>query len=128
VFGWFFRNTSEKLNERTELIILITPHVIRDVGESRKVTDEFREKLSTVAGEIERMRRGAAKDDMSPPKLVDPDRESKLELAPENSAAGARRGSSPEKNAPAPISANVEAPPSPGAWKTVVKFLSFGIF
>ncbi len=130
VFGWFFRNTSETLTERTELIIIITPHVIRNLEESRKVTDEFRDKLSTVAGEIERMRRGAAKDDMSPPKLVDPERESRAtpEIAPENSAAGAPRGSGPERNAAAPISANVEAPPSPGAWKSVVKFLSFGLF
>jgi general secretion pathway protein D len=130
VFGWFFRNTKETLGERTELIIIITPHVIRNLEESRRVTDEFRGKLSTVAGEIERMRRGAAKDDMSPPKLVDPERESRAtpEIAPENSAASAPRGSGPERNSAAPISANVEAPPSPGAWKTVVKFLSFGLF
>jgi general secretion pathway protein D len=130
VFGWFFRNTTETLTERTELIIIITPHVIRDLDESRKVTDEFRGKLSTVAGEIERMRRGAAKDDMSPPKLVDPERESRAtpEIAPESSASGAPRGSGPERNSAAPISANVEAPPSPGAWKTVLKFLSFGLF
>jgi len=130
VFGWFFRNTSETLTERTELIIIITPHVIRNLEESRRVTDEFRGKLSTVAGEIERMRRGAAKDDMSPPKLADPERESRAtpKIAPENSATGAPRGSGPERNAAAPISVNVEAPPSPGAWKTVVKFLSFGLF
>ncbi len=130
VFGWFFRNTKDTLTERTELIIIITPHVIRNLEESRRVTDEFRDKLSTVAGEIERMRRGAAKDDMSPPKLVDPERQSRVtpEIAPENGAASAPRGSGPERSSAAPISANVEAPPSPGAWKSVVKFLSFGLF
>jgi type II secretory pathway component GspD/PulD (secretin) len=130
VFGWFFRNTKDTLTERTELIIIITPHVIRNLEESRRVTDEFRDKLSTVAGEIERMRRGAAKDDMSPPKLTDPEKESRVtpKIAPENGAASAPRGSGPERSSAAPISVNVEAPPSPGAWKTVVKFLSFGLF
>lgn len=130
VFGWFFRKTTDTLIERTELIIIITPHVIRNLDESRRVTDEFRDKLSTVAGEIERMRRGAAKEDMSPPKLVDPERESRVtpKIAPENGAASAPRGSGPDKSSAAPISMNVEAPPSPDAWKTVVKFLSFGLF
>jgi general secretion pathway protein D len=131
VFGWFFRSTTDTLTERTELIILITPRVIRDVEESRRVTDEFRDRLRTVSGEIERMRRGATKEEMSPPKLVDPEKESRAipKIAPENSPAGPSSGSgSNEKPGAAPISANVEAPPSPGAWKTVVKFLSFGLF
>jgi general secretion pathway protein D len=95
VFGWFFRKTTDTLTERTELIILITPRVIRDVDESRRVTDEFREKLRTVAGEIERMRRGGARDDLPPPKVepLAPEKESRVIpeiIGPENSAAGGR--------------------------------------
>jgi general secretion pathway protein D len=91
VFGWFFKSATDTLTERTELFIVITPRVIRDMDESRRVTDEFREKLRTVAGEIERMRRGGARDDLPPPKVepLPPEPESKAapEIAPENSAA-----------------------------------------
>jgi len=134
VFGWFFRNTTDTLTERTELFIVITPRVIRDQDESRKVTDEFREKLRTVAGEIERMRRGPAKDDLPPPKVEplpsEPEKESRAvpEIAPENSPAGGRSGGRDARGGIAPISMNVQAPPSPGAWKSVVKFLTFGLF
>lgn len=119
VLGWFFRKTTDTLTERTELIILITPHVIRNEGEARSVTDEFRRKLSTVAGEIERMRRGAAKDELPPPKAV-PDRESRTtpDLGPENSATGGAGGSSPNGSGalkPSPI--NVEAEPAKSWWK-----------
>ncbi|HEY2986598.1 MAG TPA: type II secretion system secretin GspD [Candidatus Binatia bacterium] len=129
VFGWFFRKTTETLTERTELIIIIMPHVIRDVEESRKVTDEFKKKLSTVAGEIENMRRGGAKEDLPPPKVqpVVPDKESSAapELAPEGRGASAPGGNN--QNGVMPAAVNVQAPPSPGAWKTIVKFLSFGL-
>jgi hypothetical protein len=128
VFGLSFHKTTETLTERTELIIIIMPHVIRDVEESRKVTDEFRKKLSTVAGEIEKMRRGGAKDDLPPPKVepLAPDKESRAvpQVGPESSAAG-KSDQNATGAVPAPI--NVAAPPSPGAWKTIVKFLSFGL-
>ncbi len=34
---------------KTELIIIITPHVIRNLEEARAVTDEFRRELSSVS-------------------------------------------------------------------------------
>jgi type II secretory pathway component GspD/PulD (secretin) len=58
VLGRFFGTTTDNV-QRTELVMLITPHVIRNVEEARSVTDEFKDKLSTVMREIERMRREA---------------------------------------------------------------------
>jgi type II secretory pathway component HofQ len=56
VIGRFFGTTSETL-DRTELIMLITPHVIRSRGEGQIVTEEFKSRLSTVRNELERLRR-----------------------------------------------------------------------
>ena len=56
VLGRFFGSTTDSVL-RTELVMLITPHVVRNLDEARGVTDEFRERLSTVAREIERFRR-----------------------------------------------------------------------
>jgi len=67
VLGRFFGKTEDKL-DRTELVILITPHVIRNVEEARSVTDEFKEKLSTVAREIERMRQERERQKKEEPK------------------------------------------------------------
>ncbi|MBI3059746.1 MAG: type II secretion system secretin GspD, partial [Deltaproteobacteria bacterium] len=58
VFGRFFGTTTDDI-DRTELVMLITPHVIRNREEARSVTDEFKERLSTVTREIERMKRGS---------------------------------------------------------------------
>jgi general secretion pathway protein D len=44
VLGRFFRTENEAL-DRTELIILITPHVIRDRREAQSVTEEFEERV-----------------------------------------------------------------------------------
>ncbi len=56
VFGRFFGSTSETLR-KTELIMLITPNVIRTRQESHVVTEEFKSRLSTVRSELERIRR-----------------------------------------------------------------------
>ncbi|MBI1992977.1 MAG: hypothetical protein HYS67_00875 [Deltaproteobacteria bacterium] len=56
VLGRFFGVTTDEV-DRTELVMLITPHVIRNLGEAKSVTEEFKEKLSTVTREIERMRK-----------------------------------------------------------------------
>ncbi len=53
--GRFFGTTIED-NQRTELIMLITPRVIRNRDESRLVSDEFKSKLSTIRNELEKMR------------------------------------------------------------------------
>jgi general secretion pathway protein D len=53
VFGRFFGSTSDEI-DRTELIVLVTPRVIRSVQEARDVTQEFKQRLSIVARELER--------------------------------------------------------------------------
>jgi cell division septation protein DedD len=61
VFGRFFGSTDEKVR-RTELIMLITPNVIRNRKESQVVTEEFKAKLSTVRAELERIKREQERD------------------------------------------------------------------
>jgi general secretion pathway protein D len=131
VFGWFFRKTTDTLTERTELIIMITPRVIRNRNESLIATDDFRRKLSTVAGEIERMRRGPAKDDLPPPKVVIPEPESRLspdalpENAPRLSSSSAQTDA---RDVPSESAASITAPDKQsGPMKTVVKYLTFGL-
>ena len=66
VVGRFFGTTSDE-TRRTELIMLITPHVIRTQTESRQVTEEFKAKLNSVRNELERMERERAKSQPKPP-------------------------------------------------------------
>ena len=47
---------------RTELIFLITPHVIRNRSEGTAVTEEFKSKLSTLRNDLERMRLNRERD------------------------------------------------------------------
>ena len=56
VFGRFFGTTNDTL-DRTELIMLITPHVVRNRDEARSVTEDFKKSLSAVRNELERMGR-----------------------------------------------------------------------
>ena len=69
VVGRFFGTTSDE-TRRTELIMLITPHVIRNLNESRYVTEEFKSKVNSVRTELERMERERAK---TQPKLPPPE-------------------------------------------------------
>ncbi|MGH7852766.1 MAG: SPOR domain-containing protein, partial [Candidatus Binatia bacterium] len=66
VVGRFFGTTSDE-TRRTELIMLITPHVIRNQNESRHVTDEFKSKVESVRNELERIERERAKSQPKPP-------------------------------------------------------------
>jgi general secretion pathway protein D len=61
VLGRFFRTTDDK-TDRTELIFLITPHVIRNRSEGTAVTEEFKSKLSTLRNDLERMRLDRERD------------------------------------------------------------------
>ena len=61
VLGRFFRNTSDETT-RTELIMLITPHVIRSRTEGTAVTEEFKSKLSILRNDLERMRLDRERD------------------------------------------------------------------
>jgi general secretion pathway protein D len=56
VFGRFFGSTDDTAR-RTELIMLITPNVIRNRQQSQVVTEEFKAKLSAVRSELERIQR-----------------------------------------------------------------------
>jgi len=47
LIGKLFGQTSDS-RRRTELIVLITPHVVRSNNDARKVTDEFRRKLKSL--------------------------------------------------------------------------------
>lgn len=69
VLGRFFGTTSES-TARTELIMLITPNVIRSRGEGQVVTEELKSKLSTVRTELERIRRERERE--LPPKAPAP--------------------------------------------------------
>lgn len=60
VLGRFFGVTTDSI-ERTELVILITPHVIRNREEAKSVTEEFMEDLSAVKRELERTRKAKEK-------------------------------------------------------------------
>ena len=65
VFGRFFGTTSESLR-RTELVMLITPNVIRNRSEGTTVTEEFKGKLSDARNELERLARDQAKSKPKP--------------------------------------------------------------
>ena len=41
-------NSTNKETDRTELIVLLTPRVIRDESEAQAVTDELRREMSTI--------------------------------------------------------------------------------
>jgi len=66
VVGRFFGTTSDS-TRRTELIMLITPNVIRNRSEGTAVTDDFKSKLSTLRNELERMERERARSQPKPP-------------------------------------------------------------
>ncbi|MGE0824454.1 MAG: type II secretion system secretin GspD [Candidatus Binatia bacterium] len=55
VFGRLFRTETDRV-DRTELIILITPHVIRSRQEAQSVTAEFQERIRGLRGMLERVR------------------------------------------------------------------------
>jgi general secretion pathway protein D len=53
VLGGLF-GTQEYDKKRTELIILMTPHIIADQIQSKGVTEEFKEKLESIKKELEK--------------------------------------------------------------------------
>lgn len=56
VLGRLFRVETEKV-DRTELLVLITPHVIRNRDEARSITEEFESHISNLKGMLERVER-----------------------------------------------------------------------
>ncbi|OGQ84797.1 MAG: type II secretion system protein GspD, partial [Deltaproteobacteria bacterium RIFCSPLOWO2_12_FULL_60_19] len=108
VIGRFFGITKED-SKRRELVLLITPHVIRSVEESRDVTQDFKDKVARVTREIARTKGEEDKGPSFMPKP--PPDESKP--SPESSSSGA--------------SAPAEPQPDQGVWKSILKVLSFGL-
>jgi len=56
VLGRIFRTETDQV-DRTELIILITPHVIRNRKEARSVTEEFEERIQGLKGMLGRIQK-----------------------------------------------------------------------
>jgi len=56
VLGRIFRTESDQV-DRTELIILITPHVIRDRKEAQSVTAEFEDRIRGLKGMLNRVQK-----------------------------------------------------------------------
>ncbi len=69
VVGRFFRTTTDT-TERTELIMMITPRVIRNRDDTRVVTADFKAGLEKVRAELERAAHDRAK--LLPPRPLPP--------------------------------------------------------
>jgi cell division septation protein DedD len=61
VIGRFFRTTTDAVI-RTDLIMLITPHVVSNRSQGTAVTEELKSKLSLLRNELERMRLDRERD------------------------------------------------------------------
>jgi general secretion pathway protein D len=53
LLGYFF-GKNKRTDERRELILLLTPHIVTDENQSKTVTDEFREKIEGLKKEFEK--------------------------------------------------------------------------
>jgi general secretion pathway protein D len=56
LIGFFFGKNTRK-NDRRELILLLTPHIVTDEIQSKTVTDEFKEKIRGLKKEFEKARK-----------------------------------------------------------------------
>ncbi|MBF0460608.1 MAG: type II secretion system secretin GspD [Magnetococcales bacterium] len=64
--GALFGGT-DRTNERTELLVLITPRVVSSMDEVRQLTDELRQKLKTVVPLNKKLEKSDEKSDMNFP-------------------------------------------------------------
>jgi len=71
VVGRFFGTTTDE-SRRTELIMLITPRVIRGRDEAQIVSEEFKSQMRAVRNELERIARERAKNLPKPPPVQMP--------------------------------------------------------
>jgi general secretion pathway protein D len=106
--GRFFGKTSDTI-DRTELIMLITPHVIRSRDQAQQITEDFKKSLSTVRNELDRMAREREKLQQRP----------LLEQRPTLPGPSGDVAPAPNPSAPAP--APSAAPAGPGASAAPVK-------
>jgi general secretion pathway protein D len=61
----FFTGTQSNTRQRTELIVLLTPHVLHDQRDARALTEDLREQLPRAAyvpDELQQMKRGGSDD------------------------------------------------------------------
>jgi cell division septation protein DedD len=107
VIGRFFGSTSDQLT-RTELIMLITPHVIRSRDQGQQITEDFKKSLSTVRNELDRMSREREKLQQQP-------------LQQKPALPGPSGDVVPAPNPPAPAPAPSAAPSGSGASVTPLK-------
>jgi general secretion pathway protein D len=56
VIGFFFGKNTRK-NDRRELILLLTPHIVTDEIQSKTVTDELKEKITGLKEDFEKARK-----------------------------------------------------------------------
>ena len=59
VLGYLFKNTRE-VTARRELLVMITPRIVRDAREAREVTEELRRRLGKLRPLFERNNPGEA--------------------------------------------------------------------
>jgi general secretion pathway protein D len=126
IIGRFFGSTSDTLR-RTELIMLITPRVIRSVPEARYATEEFKYKLSNARNELERLEWERARTRPNPapqpqqeenPVVPEPSAEPSPPPAPSRSTNPETSGATPKQISvppPAPLSQSADSAPSESA-------------
>ena len=107
VFGRFFGTTTEQ-TRRTELIMLITPNVIRNREESRATTEEFKNKVLGIRNELERLRRDQERE-LERRKKLAPVEPKDAEPDQPNATTPSPGASTPGQQAPAR-----QASPTPG--------------
>jgi general secretion pathway protein D len=73
VLGRIFRTERDQV-DRTEIIILITPHVIRNRKEARSVTEEFEERIQGLKGLLGRVQKPKARLQAEEPTVLTPER------------------------------------------------------
>jgi general secretion pathway protein D len=117
VFGRFFGSTSDTIR-RTELIMLITPHVIRNREESQAVTDDFKNKVLNLRIELEREQRDHERELERLKKLgvLEPNDStpSPGTATPEPQPPAQPSVPPPPSSAPAPATGALSAPPPGG--------------
>ncbi|HEX9143585.1 MAG TPA: type II secretion system secretin GspD, partial [Candidatus Binatia bacterium] len=101
--GRFFASTTDH-SDRTELIMMITPHVISGRDRARQVTDDFKNSLSTLRNELDRMAREKEQLMRSAPPAQ-----------PQPAAPGPSGDQPPVPNVPAPAPAPSAATTGPKA-------------
>lgn len=71
ILGALFGYHTNTVN-KTETLLFLTPHVISDLGDSNRVTDEFREKIYSIQKELEKKRQDLEKEKQKQKKQKSP--------------------------------------------------------